>query len=350
MKKLTAFFIFATLTIQGFATIRTVSNSDSAAQYITIQAACDASASGDSIYVSGSSTNYGAFTINNKKLAVFGPGWSPDKNSPYTALVSGCTLTGTGATGSELHGLTFISRLSINDNNAGINNVLFIRNKFQGIQINCYYSLSNYVFESNWFDNSVLTEDYGSISFSIFRNNIFYHTSNYSIYQFNGTNILFDHNLWYGPSTGSADCFYSCQNLTLTNNIFVHRNAANGNNSSFFQNNITYQCINDTPWLSIGNRNDGGNIANKDPKMVDQASVNSGTNDPLLNFMIRSGPGPANNAGNDGKDMGLLYGTDRVNWTRSRGANLPFIYKMIIANASIAIGENLQVTVDAKSN
>jgi hypothetical protein len=352
MKKLLSIIIFSSSCFPAFATIRTVSNSDSAAQYRTIQDAIDASVSGDSIYVGGSTVAYPLFKIDNKKIAVFGPGWSPDKTTPYTANVAGCYITNAGAAGSEIHGLIFTSNVSVSYPNTGIsiNGLSFIRNKFQSI-VYFYAAESNYLFEGNWFDNGALADVGYAVAYSnfIIHNNIFYSASSYGAGGLNGTNIWFDHNLWYGPSSGSADCFSGCQFLTITNNIFVRRNAANTNTSSSFQNNITYQCINDTPWKSNGNRNDSGNIAGKDPKMVDDSSVLAGIDNPLLDFTIPSGS-PANNKGNDGKDMGLLYGTDRVNWTRSRGANLPFVYKMTITNSSVPVGGNLQVTVDAKSN
>jgi hypothetical protein len=349
MKTLFVLIFFSCFWVSSFATIRTVSNIDSAAQYTTIQAAIDASNTGDSVFVSGSPINYASFTISDKKLAVFGPGWSPNNQAALTAKVSGCTINGAATTGSEIQGLTFIGSVSINSSNLGVNNLQFIRNKFQGIYIYVYYAVSNYLFEGNWFDNSILY-DYFGYAFSnwILHNNIFYNTSNYNVYGFTGTNILFDHNLWYGPSSGSIDCFVSCQNLMLTNNIFVRRNAANGNSSSSFQTNITYLCVNDAPWLSNGNFDDSGNVVGLNPMMVDQTSVSNGIDNPLLNFTIASGP--ANNAGNDGKDMGLLYQADRVNWTRSRGVNLPFIYKMTIKSVSIVLGSDLEVTVDAKSN
>src|SRR5215212_790675 len=81
-----------------YATIRTVSNYPaSLAQYSTIQAAVDASASGDSIYVHGSPTTYASFTITNKRLTVLGPGWAPDKlYFPFKAIVNGMILDGIG--------------------------------------------------------------------------------------------------------------------------------------------------------------------------------------------------------------------------------------------------------------
>ncbi len=53
------------------ATIRTVSNSPATlAQFSTIQAAVNASASGDTIYVHGSPNAYATFTITNKQLVI----------------------------------------------------------------------------------------------------------------------------------------------------------------------------------------------------------------------------------------------------------------------------------------
>jgi hypothetical protein len=349
MKKFISILLCIALSTQLSATIRTVSNIDSAAQYKTIQSAIDASVNGDSIYVGGSSVTYDAFTINNKKLTVFGPGWSPDKTNLLISNVAGCTIDGAGASGSEFHGLIFTSTLTINPNNIGIKNISFIRNKFtQNIAVNLYYNLSNFLFEGNWFEGTFLVGQGLLATSFIFNNNIFYSFGNYNIVQFKANNILFNHNLWYGPSSGANDCFNNCQNLTLINNIFVRRNAANGNSSSSFQKNVTYQCVDDAPWKSNGNRDDGGNLSGINPQMVDQASVNNGTNNPLLNFTIPSGS--ANNAGTDGKDIGLLYDAGRTNWKRSREPNLPIVYKMTLNSVTITLGSNLSVTVDARSN
>src|SRR4051812_31337219 len=98
------------------ATIRTVSNNPSTiAQFNNIQAAIDASNSGDTVYVHGSPNNYAGFAIASKQLVIMGPGWSPDKNLPHLALVNGSvSLTGAGAAGTEFQGLTFLSSISIN--------------------------------------------------------------------------------------------------------------------------------------------------------------------------------------------------------------------------------------------
>lgn len=360
MKKFLSLLLLLVCSKALFATIRTVSNFDSAAQYNTIQAAIDASSAGDSVYVNGSPYNYDGFLLT-KKLAIFGPGWSPAKDQAYTANVKGCTLRGgTAVSGAELHGLTFIAAaLVMNDDNSGtISNVNFIRNRFQGVYFRIYYTYNLSLFEGNWFDNAIVTLPYGNYaSYLTFRNNIFYQSdlNSQNIQNLYGDqNNLFDHNLWYGPSSGSADCFYNCSNLHLNNNIFVHRNAYNGSNNSnnssgasIFVNNITYLTTEDNPWQSPNSGS--GNIAGTSPKMVDSTSVNNGVNNPLLNFTLTA-TSPAKNKGTDALDLGLMYNPGRQNWTRSRASALPFLSKMTLQSNALTVGQKVKFTIDAKSN
>jgi hypothetical protein len=255
MKKSIYFLVSSCLCLSAFATIRTVSNLPSPqAQFNAIQPACDASSSGDSIYVLGSPNSYASFTINNKKLAIFGPGWNPNKDANQTAIVAGCTLTGVGATGSELHGLSFTGNVTIST--IGINEVKFMRNRFYpSVSMSLTPTpggvLTGYFFEGNWFDDSRVNSN-GSYTLSnfLFKNNIFFNNIQfgYSIAGFvNCSNVLFDHNLWWG-ATNNFDCFSSnCRFLTLSNNIFIHRNAYNSNSNSSFNNNLTFLTNNDAP-------------------------------------------------------------------------------------------------------
>ncbi len=339
------------------ATIRTVSNLPSTlAQFNTIQAAVDASISGDTVYVHGSPVAYTAFTITNKQLVIIGPGWSPNKNLPFTAVVPGLTITGAASSNTELQGLVINSTVSINSNHP--DNLRFIRNQFQTLTILIGQGSTTYIgylFEGNFFDNAQVAGT-SSTTYQnfLFQNNDFYESGiavNANIASFtNSLNVLFNHNLWYGPAAASRDCFSSnCQFLLLTNNIFVRRNAATSNSTSTFNNNITFNAVNNTPWASNGNTDAGGNVANLDPQMVAQASVNAGTNNPLLDFTIAAGP--ANNSGSDGKDMGLLYDViGSLNWTTSRSSRLPFIFSMNITNPTIPVNGTLNVVVEARKN
>lgn len=359
MKKSALLLVLLIIGASLNATIRTVSNSPSTtiAQFSTIQAAINASNSGDTVYVNGSPNSYSSFTITNKKLVVIGPGWSPDKNSSLVASVSGsCSITGSSSSNTEIQGLIFTSNVSANSGPPS--NLRFIRNKFSaGLDINQGgVTYSGYLFEGNVISNSTIGGTTSSIYLNfVIQNNIFYGTNGFpgptSIFGFaQSTNtVLIDHNLFYGATSGNTDAFGSCSNLLISNNIFVRRNAANGNSSSFFNNNVTFNCGNDTPWNSNGNSNSGGNIGATDPQMVAQSSVNNGTNNPLLDFTIATGP--ANNAGSDGKDMGLLYDTTgSLNWTNSRNSRFPRIYSMSITNPTISAGGTLNVNVEGRKS
>jgi hypothetical protein len=353
---LIAGFLLAMVSI-GNTTVRTVSNTPSTlAQFNTIQAAVDASSSGDTVYVHGSPNPYVAFTITNKQLVIIGPGWSPNKNLPFTAVIPGCVINGATSSNTEIQGLVFNSTVSISTNHP--DNLRFIRNQFVNLTfqiIQGSITYNGYLFEGNMFDNAQLQGSTASTYQNfLFQNNYFFESGccvggNINGFQ-NSVNVLFNHNLWFGPTSSTRDCFAgNCRFLTMTNNIFVRRNAANQNSLSTFNNNITFNAGTNNPWAVNSNVDGGGNVVNTDPQMVDQTAVNAGTDNPLLDFTIAAGP--ANNSASDGKDMGLLFdATGSLNWTTSRGSRLPFILSMNIVNPTIPVGGTLSVQVEARKN
>lgn len=341
--------------LPAFAIVHTVSNSPATlAQFNTIQDAVDASASGDSIYVHGSPVVYAGFTITNKQLVIIGPGWAPHKSLPLVATVGSITITGASSANTEIQGLRVNNEVYINANHP--DNIRFIRNHFISMLIDISQgsaTYNGYLFEGNIFDNAQVNA-VGSSTYQnfIFHNNYFYESGSSvsgNIEGFtNSVNVLFNHNLWFGPGTGTRNAFTgNCRYLLLTNNIFVRRHASNYNSFSSFNNNITFNAGDNTPWTVNSNVDGGGNISNQDPQMVDQAGVNAGTNNALQDFTIASGP--ANNSGSDGKDMGLLYdATGSLNWTNSRNSLLPRIFQMLVTTPTVAPGGNITVNVDAR--
>ena len=358
MKRIFYTLLLLLLTSSLFATIRTVCNvPDTLAQFSTIQAAITASTSGDTIYVHGSPNAYGAFTVD-KRLVIIGPGWSPNKNLPLTAFINqGVNLSGASAAGSEIQGLHFQTTISVTT--LGVNNIRFVRNRFTNLQINIFPNVvgtvSGYLFEGNWFDNAqVQTNNSYAMQDFIFQNNLFYENGTAvfgSVVGFtNSVNVLFNHNLFYGPGSNTRPVFVTnVRFITLSNNIFVRRNIGDLSSSSF-SNNITFDAGTNDPWNVNGNVDvNNSNIANQDPQMAAQASVNAGINNPLLDFTIAAGP--ANNSGSDLKDMGLLYDpTGSLNWNNSRGSRLPYIFSMNITTPAVAPGGNVNVTVEARRN
>ena len=348
-------FLFAGLYVNMFATVRTVSNiPGTTAQYTTIQAAVNASASGDTIYVHGSPNQYTGFTITDKRLVVIGPGWSPMQSfMPDQATVLDITINGSGSSNTEIQGLNIVSAVTITSASHP-NNLRFIRNRLTSIIMGTgSVTYSGYVIEGNWFINSGLNVAQSCFFTNfIIRNNVFYgNSASTNIYGFfNSISVIIDHNLFYGPSSGSTNVFGgNCRGLLITNNIFVRRNAAANNTNSVFDKNITFNAGVDNPWDAAYGNSGSGNIAGQDPQMADQTAVNNGTNNLLLNFTIAAGP--ANNIGTDGKDLGLLFDpTGSLNWTNSRMSRLPFVYNMNITNTNIPAGGTLSVQVEARKN
>jgi len=364
MKKIYSLAIVLMFSTSLLATVRTVSNSPSTlAQYNTIQAAIDASSNGDTVYVHGTPIDYGGFTILDKRLVVIGPGWSPDKSFPFTARVTGISAIG-GTTGdpltnpannTEIHGLVFTGGINsyVSFGNDHPNGLKFFRNEFQGtMNIQESGTYKNYLFEGNYFNTGRVTAN-GTSNYEsfLFQNNIFYDATTWQINDFtNSTNVLFNHNLFYGPANTPANVFVNtCRFLTITNNIFVRRNAAISTSFCVFNNNITFNAGTNNPWAVNSNSDAGGNVVNLDPQIAAQTSVNSGTNNPLLDFTIAAGP--ANNTGSDGKDMGLLFDVSgTLNWTNSRNSRLPRVYTMNITNPTIPVGGTLNVQVEGRKS
>lgn len=373
MKKVFFLVVALIATINAFSTVRTVSsNPATLGQFSTIQAAIDASADSDTVYVYGSPNSYAIFTIQDKKITVIGPGWSPDKNLPLTATVDGATFrnspAGGSPDGSELQGLIFLSTIRPSAINVGgdlaVNNLRFIRCQFNGA-LNWDLASSGFLIEGCIFYNTLNFS--GTLTYQnfLFQNNLFFLQacciSNTINALTNSVNVRFDHNLFTSSNNsggGTVSIFNSnCRFLTLSNNIFNQANVGNNVSFSTFTNNITNNITlnssnatsNATPWAVNSNVDGGGNVANTSPGMVDQATINNGNSSPNINFTIASGP--ANNSGSDGKDMGLLFdGTGSLNWNNSRNSRVPRIFSMNITTPTVTPGGNLSVTVDARKS
>jgi hypothetical protein len=372
MKKVVFLLVALIATINAYSTVRTVSsNPATIGQFSTIQAAIDASADSDTVYVYGSPNVYAAFTIIDKKITVIGPGWSPDKNLPLQTIVNGATIrnspAGGSPDGSEIHGLVFIGLVNLSTNavtgDIGVNNLRIIRCQFN-TTVNHQLGVGGFLFEGCIY--------YGRVSFSsaqtyqniLFQNNMFFFNQGISGMVgglTNSVNVRFDHNLFYSNNnSGGASIFIfedNCRFLSLTNNIFNQANVGSSVSFSTYSNNITNNVSlnvanatsNATPWAINNNVDGGGNVANTSPGMVDQTTINTGSSSALQNFTIASGP--ANNSSSDGKDMGLLFdATGSLNWTNSRNSRVPRIFSMNITTPTVTPGGNLSVTVDARKS
>lgn len=348
-------------TLNAFATVRTVSNNPATiAQFSTIQAAINASATGDTVFVQGSPIRYAAFTLNNKALVIMGPGFSPTKEMPYTATLLGGTVIGaTGTAGTEIHGMSF-ARENSSELYVMTGNVRFVRNAFYGPigfrdDIFQDKTCNNVVWEGNYFQVSGFSMASRCLySNWLFQNNLFYPPGIQSglFRSLNMTsNFIFNHNLIYSCSGLLYQIVYDANNfggIVFTSNILFRMNLTASMGPTSYSNNLTFECNNNEPWLLPGNANGGGNIANTNPQLVSQEQVNA-CNAIIENLSVAAGP--AKNAGSDGKDIGLLFDeTGPYNWARSRNALLPLISKMSVLNTTVQQGATITIAVEAKAN
>ncbi len=373
MKKLILIFCAMFTASISFCTVRTVSSNPSTlGQFSTIQTAIDASADSDTVYVYGSPNTYAAFTIIDKKITVIGPGWSPDKNLPLTAIVNGATLrnspAGGSPDGSELQGLVFTGTVNPSQvqvgGDIGVNNIRLIRCQFNN-PLQWDLGSTGHLIEGCVFYNTLNFTNTATYQNILFQNNYFFFSVCCLGYMVNAltnsVNVRFDHNLFTSSNNGGGGSVVmfntNCRFLTFSNNIFNQANVGGNVSFSTFTNNITNNITlnssnatsNATPWAVNSNVDGGGNITNQNPAMTDQASVNAGSGSPNLNFTIASGL--ANNAGSDGKDIGLLYdATGSLNWDNSKSSRLPRIFSMNITTPTVTPGGNLSVTVEARKS
>ena len=349
------FVLFITL-IQSFyclAATRTVSNNPSTiAQFNTIQGAINASASGDTVLVHGSTASYGGFDINNKRIILIGPGFSPDIQSPLTAIVIGnVIISGSAAKKTEIHGMSFLGSNNYISFPSSIDSLYFYRNVINTIYVSAYTTLTGFVFKGNYFISQFSSHPYNIHQNFLFENNVFENAGVCLSYFDNpsSNNIIFNHNLFFSGTGDPANTFTNVTNVHFVNNIFVERNFDATLTQCTFTNNITFNCGPDNPWSINGNTDGGGNIQDMDPQMAAQAAVNNGSAGAISDFTISAGP--ANNAGSDGKDMGLLY--DPIgwnNWIHGRNPRWPSITSMTIVNPVMVAGEMLQMNVGARKN
>jgi len=336
------------------ATIRTVLNSPSnLAQFNTIQAAIDASSSGDTILIHGSPVNYSAFTMTNKRLVLLGPGFNPNVQTSFRVIIGGVVnIIGNASSRSELHGLFFNTSVNFSSASGTLDSLVFFRNIFLGeLNMNiATSSMTGFIIRDNYFYNR-FNGNGGVFHNLLIENNVF-EVAAEALRLLNNaanTNVLINHNLFFTGASSPNNTLQFVSFCLFTNNIFVENALASGPSQCTFINNITFTCTPNNPWSINSNINGGGNVEDMDPQMVDQAAVNSGAAFELSDFTIAAGP--ANNSGTDGQDMGLLYNsTGGLNWAHSRNSRLPSIVTMNMANPVIGSGGTLNLTIDARKN
>jgi hypothetical protein len=163
---------------------------------------------------------------------------------------------------------------------------------------------------------------------------------------FNNNIILSRQN---GDSNQDVRVFSTCSGTQISNNIFLFTGNAVDNftnlttNSALnFQNNLTYSVGTTIDALTGAN-----NIDNADPEFVNWNSGNS-INNPTHDYTIQGGS-PAENAGTDGFDLGVMNGAFPFN-LRGYPTSLPYLTDFVIFNNILSEGTDLNINVKADSN
>jgi hypothetical protein len=340
--------------LQLTAQVITVSNNvNTPGQYDNLTNAIFAANPGDTIYVHGSSTNYGAITVN-KKLTFIGPGYNPNSQFNLTASISAITLDSiiptSGSSGSKFIGLNIGHVIKVTPVLWTINDILFERCRFTG-SVKTNVIGPNWVFRNNLFlwttANAGLDIDFHSNL--VITNNFFSFgpqatSTTQAIYNSNKSSVIINNNIFTGFHQGSS--FDNISNAQFSNNIFFGK-SPQGATSSIFENNLTF--ANQNTALPYGSNTGQNNIVNQDPVFAN-IPVNTFTFNYAYNFQLQP-TSPGKNAGADGTDIGIFGGVFPMPTNQdilTGESRLPQIYYMNIQNNVIDQNTPINVTVRAR--
>ncbi|NRA93577.1 MAG: hypothetical protein HRU26_13010 [Psychroserpens sp.] len=351
-------FIAGCLAFNAYSqTVHIVDNNQGAgAQYTSVQAAVDAAAPGDIIYLQPSPNGYGDINMT-KPLNIYGIGYTPELNSGQRATVSNILFRSADASGSKISGLringifldnttfnnhdvvitnNYIGQIIGNNSTSAANNAIISGNHLRNPNFRCIYVLNsqNWIISHNTIHQTNTSSGWGTFedfnASTIFNNNIVSTRQN-------------------GDGNQAILLFNSCSGSQISNNIFLFtgNNVTNftssgGNNALNFQNNLTFNYNGTLDLLSGMN-----NLDNTDPQFVNinpSAVLSTTTND----FNIQAGS-PAENAGADGNDLGVENGSFPFD-NRGYPTELPYLTDFVIFNNIISPGTPLNINIKADAN
>ncbi len=294
MKALNALFTISLayiFIVNSNATVWTVDSNpgNHAANFTDVQAAHDAAADGDTIYISGYSGYYANVTIT-KRLYIFGPGYFLNENDSTQANVYAATLSivrfDPGSENSEITGCRLAAHI-YTDSITIKRNYLY-RDPYYAIYLEdnaSYVTIKQNYINSNY-DAIRLNGIHNNINLS----NNFITSGSLGNWCINGstvcTNIIVENNILYGSVT--------LYNSAISNNIY-RDGSFTGNASNTIVNNI----CSSTQFDTTGN--------NQQNVVMSTVFVDSGSTDGQWQI---DPIGPAAAAGTFGTDIGMFGGNN----------------------------------------
>lgn len=350
MKTSATLFLAVCLFFSAQAKVFTVSNNNvTPTKYTTIMAAVADASAGDTLYILGSPNVYDAVTLN-KKLAFFGPGFSPDKaEDAIPAIVPRFTLNNAAASGSEINGLVIQSGVFAT---ANISDLTITRNRIDGSignTSNAVYTYSNWTVSNNFVKGYLLYANSTSypltVTSMLFENNVVNY-GNPVLYAINGSGVvLLKNNLFIG-TTGNA--FSSSKNLMLENNLFINYTSSGLPDDCQARNNLAFRAnaVLTNSFFPVANALTRDNLLNKDPEFNNlNLSAVTATSD----FSLKS-TSPAKKADADWKEMGVFGGNPAANWAYANMPRLPYIQSFTLETSTVTTGGTLTITIVSKAH
>lgn len=321
------------------ATVRTVNNNGlGGAQYTDIASAITASSNNDTIYVSGSASNYAAFTIN-KRLTIIGPGSHIGGNTQNTqqAYVSGTITVDSAANNQSAANIKLIGlRFDYITLNHAKN---FTVERCDGYQIYGNTSDMNGIYIRGCAIDRIYNNPSATNALFEISNTIYKYADNLT------PNTLVNHCIIIGHGYSNG---WKATGTVFTNSIFYNTNFNSGlNTSCVFTNNMVYN-INIAAFTlplagCTGSNNQGG---------VDPLFINPTSGDPswydIFSFNWRlQATSPGHNAGSDGADLGVYGGTFAINQIGLVPA-IPQVNEININNAAVPQNGTLNLNFKAR--
>jgi hypothetical protein len=337
MKKLLSFLVMSLAILSANAKIWRVNKVPGiAADFSTAQAAHDAAAAGDTIYLEAIPGNqdYGNLTTT-KKLTWIGLG---DFLGDNTGLQFSNTIGSVGQTFINAGSEGSVFQIVFGSNGCGVSagNITFIRCRFPNNGVS-FSGAANHIIITQSFINGLQTGgdfNYPSTFFTITNNlivanNIQIATGTYQ--------VVFNNNTFISSAQNPS----KIHNATVANNIFV--DVAVGNGTGLFDDPGYPSTVNNNTWVGSTNANyvgkDGNTFA------ANAADVFAGGTSPDAKYKLAAGS-PAIGTGAGGVDRGAYGGANP--YVVSLIPAIPTIYQLsVTANAT---GGSLPVTVSTRAN
>jgi len=329
------------LVLSANATVRTVNNGTiTAGQYTTVQAAVDASAAGDTVYIHGSVTSYGDVTLN-KRIVLIGAGHKPtgtQYNLPttlsnvYLSRGNSTTLP----TGSIIKGIN-LSGISGTGGSLPVNNILVERNYLAS---NISICGDNWILKNNFVNNCYIN-DFNNV---IISNNIF--GSSFAIYQSVKPSVIITNNIFLN---GFYLTYISYS--TFTNNIIIEPGTLNnfsGTQNTYNKNVFIYaDPLNFKIFPPAGNTG-VGNLNTTASQFVSTIPLNVDLSSARIYdwHLLTSALGVG--YGTDGTDCGI-YGGSYPMPNMTGVTTIPQMVSMDIQNSVIPVDGTLNVDIKARN-